>query len=122
MFSRVRYALYDRNEIIEGDVHELAEKLGVPAHRVRDHICHSGKYFGKTFIKSFEALVQILDAETGKVMFEGKSQREISRRLGACKSYVSNIFRRPTSQYAARLVYVPTEEYQIIMRGFGHDV
>ena len=121
MLSYRRYVVYNNETFHEGNYKEAAEKSGISISSIKNYCGTGHKVKGWRIEKSFDVMFQLLDAETGKVLKEGKGH-EISRSMNAGNSYVANLLTRPTSQYTARVVYKPTREYIEIVRRFGREI
>ena len=121
MLSYRRYIVYNNETFYEGNYKEVAEKTGISISSIRAY-CDTGHAIkGWKIAKSFDVVIQLLDAETGEVIMEGNGH-QISRKLHACDNYVSNLIRHPSSMYQARRVHRPTEKYFEIARRFGREV
>lgn len=121
MISYRRYIVYNNETFHEGNYMEVAQKSGLSISSVVQNCGTGHKVKGWRIEKSFDVMYQLLDAETGKVIKEGKGHH-ISRSMNAHDYYVANLVKKPTSQYTARVVQKPTREYIDILRRFGREI
>lgn len=121
---RIRYAAIKDGKMYEGTAKELAEKLNICAdaltRKTRDND-GIAMIKGFTVFRAFDDVAQILDAETGFVIAEGKAEG-VSVQLGYNRNWASHIIKKPSKEYTGRRVWKPTEHYLQYAGKYEHEV
>lgn len=121
MISYNRYIAYNRDQFIEGDYKHIIKNAHISRSSIQSHCGKPHAVKGWKIAKSFKVVYQLLDAETGDVIMEGRAP-DMARKLNAGKTYITRLVNHPTTQYNARVVYKPTPEYLEIVRRFGREI
>lgn len=121
---RIRFAAIKDGKMYEGTAKELGAKIGISddalTRKVRDND-GIAEIKGMTVFRAFDDVTQILDAETGEIVAEGKGEG-VSLQLGYNRNWASHILKQPTKTYTGRRVWKPTEHYLQYAGKYEHDV